>query len=141
MAGIGFELRRMLKKESLSGKLQGYAFSAIIGSGPWVLSIIAILAIGMLNTRGGATAAFVSDFQVSITYLMASSLVATSVLQLMFTRFVADRLFEHRDALVLPNLLGALLLTVGVTGLFGLAVAGLWLEVRCCTGCACWPAL
>lgn len=128
MAGIGFELRRMLKKESLSGKLQGYTFAAIIGSGPWVLSIIAILAIGMLNTRGGATAAFVSDFQVSITYLMASSLVATSVLQLMFTRFVADRLFEHRDALALPNLLGALLLTVMVTGLFGLAVAWLWLE-------------
>ena len=128
MAGIGFELRRLLRKETLSGKLQAFAFSAIIGSGPWILSIMAILAIGVLNTGREAPSAMVSEFQVSITYLMAFSLILSSLLQLVFTRFVADRLFEKRDTAILGNVMGALLLTFVVSGVVGTLVAALWLE-------------
>ena len=101
----------MLQKESLGGRGQAYAFAAIIGSGPWVLSIVAILAIGLLSTRPNFPSGCVDQFQVSITYLMAFSLMLTSPLQLMFTRFVADRLFERRHRLILANLFGALLVT------------------------------
>ncbi|TAN73700.1 MAG: hypothetical protein EPN14_09695, partial [Gallionella sp.] len=40
MAGIGFELRKLLKKQSYSGLLQAYVYAGIISSGPWILSII-----------------------------------------------------------------------------------------------------
>ena len=35
MAGIGFELRRILRKNTLIGILEAYAYAGIIGSGPW----------------------------------------------------------------------------------------------------------
>ena len=38
MAGIGFELRKLLRKDSLLGLVQAYAYAGVIGSGPWVLS-------------------------------------------------------------------------------------------------------
>ncbi|MCJ7800212.1 MAG: exopolysaccharide Pel transporter PelG [Polaromonas sp.] len=128
MAGIGFELRRLLQKESLGAKIQAFAFSAIIGSGPWILSIIAILVIGMFNTGRESPSANVGQFQISITYLMAFSLILSSLLQLVFTRFVADRLFEKRDMAILGNVMGALLLTFVVSGITGILVAALWLE-------------
>lgn len=128
MAGIGFELRRLLQKDTLGAKMQAFAFSAIIGSGPWILSIAAILAIGLLNTNRESPSVMVGEFQISITYLMAFSLILSSLLQLVFTRFVADRLFEKRDAVVLGNVMGALLLTFVVAGIVGTAVAALWLQ-------------
>jgi uncharacterized membrane protein len=128
MAGIGFELRRMLQKETLGAKVQAFAFSAIIGSGPWILSIIAILVIGMLNTGRDSPSTMVGEFQISITYLMAFSLIFSSLLQLVFTRFVADRLFEKRETVILGNVMGALLLTFMVSGVVGTLVAALWLE-------------
>lgn len=117
MAGIGFELRKLMQKETLGGMAQAYAFAGIIGSGPWVLSIVAILAIGMFNTGQGISPAYVSQFQVSVTYLMAASVILTSLLQLTFTRYAADRLFEKREALILPNLFGALTLTLLCAGI------------------------
>lgn len=127
MAGIGFELRRLLQKESLSGKLQAYVFSAVIGSGPWVLSIVAILAIAVLSASGQGGSVFVSTFQVSLTYLMAFSLILSGLLQLMFTRFIADRLFDGHTDVVLPNLFGALLLTIAVSGSLALLAVTFWL--------------
>jgi uncharacterized membrane protein len=116
MAGIGFRLRNLMDSESYTGLLQAYSFASIISSGPWVLSIVGILLIGLLNTEKGYTQPFVGEFQISVTYLMAFSLLLTSPLQLMFTRFIADRVYEEKEDIVLPNLLGAILLVVIVSG-------------------------
>ena len=95
MAGIGFELRKLLRKESYSGLIQAYAYAGIISSGPWVLSIVGILAIGLLSSTTAGTSLLVGQFQVSVTYLMASSLVLTGIIQLGFTRFIADDVVRH----------------------------------------------
>ena len=43
MAGIGFELRRLLKRENLLGLIQAYGYAGVISSGPWVLSIVVMI--------------------------------------------------------------------------------------------------
>ena len=116
MAGIGFRLRELMKTDTLSGLLQAYSYAGLIGSGPWVLSIVAILLIGIINTENSTTPHFVGQFQISVTYLMAISLLLTSPLQLMLTRFISDRLYEKQDELVLPNLIGAIFIVITVNG-------------------------
>ncbi len=135
MAGIGFELRKLLKKDSLSGLLQAYAYAGVIGSGPWVLSILGILVIGLLSVAVVVPAVLVTQFQVSVTYLIATSLIVTGAVQLAFTRFISDRLFEKRDDLVLPSFNGVLLLVIGGGGALGtllmfLPFAGLGIAYR-----------
>jgi len=122
MAGIGFELRKLLRRENYSGLLQAYAYAGIISSGPWVLSIIGILAIGLLSSATAGSSIAISRFQVSVTYLIAASLVITGVVQLGFTRFIADRLYEKKDALVMPNFNGLMLVVIAVSGSIGIAV-------------------
>lgn len=120
MAGIGFELRKLLKKDSLVGLFQAYAYAGVIGSGPWVLSIVGILLIGLLSASVVVPAFLVTQFQVSVTYLIATSLIFTGVVQLAFTRFVSDRLFEKKNDVVLPNFNGLLLIVTAASGAVGL---------------------
>ena len=117
MAGIGFELRKLLAKDSLTGLMQAYAYAGIISSGPWVLSILGILIIGFMSVSVVTPEFLINQFQVTVTYLMALSLILTGLVQLAFTRFIADRLFEKRDDEVLPNFNGILLVVTLVSGL------------------------
>lgn len=119
MAGIGFELRRMLRKNTLTGLLQAYAYAGVIGSGPWVFSIIGILLVGIFSASVVVPNFLVTQFQTSVTYLVACSLILTGFVQLAFTRFVSDRLFEKKRHLILPNLHGLLLVVLAVAAGLG----------------------
>jgi polysaccharide biosynthesis protein PelG len=122
MAGIGFELRKLLEKQSYFGLMQAYVYAGIISSGPWVLSIIGILFVGFLSLGVVYPQVAIVQFQVSVTYLILSSLIFTGFIQLGFTRFIADSLFRKQDDLVLPNYNGMLLIVTGVSGVVGLLV-------------------
>ena len=63
MAGIGFELRRLLDRQSLWGLVKAYAYAGVISSGPWVLSILGVMGIGLLSV-GPVPAAEVRQFLV-----------------------------------------------------------------------------
>ena len=125
MAGIGFELRKILSKDSYTSTMRAYLYAGLISSGPWVLSIISVMLIGVLSLGAVLPETLIGQFLVTVTYLMATSLILTGGLQLFFTRFVSDRLFERRLDLILPNLVGILLLVTIVSGLLAICVLGL----------------
>ncbi|MDD2735581.1 MAG: exopolysaccharide Pel transporter PelG [Desulfuromonadaceae bacterium] len=116
MAGIGFELRKMMKGDSYSSLIMAYAYAGIISSGPWVLSIIAVLLIGVISLPAVIPALLVSKFQTVVTYLIASSLILTGTVQLAFTRYSSDRIFEKQHNRLLPNLNGLLLVSMTASG-------------------------
>ena len=119
MAGIGFELRKILRKENYWSVFQAYGYAGVISSGPWILSILGLLVIGLSSVSSGALGVQVAQFQISVTYLIATSLILTGFIQSSFTRFVADRLFEKQDRRVLPNFHGVVSLVTLVAALVG----------------------
>ena len=119
MAGIGFELRKILRRETLTGVTQAYAYAGLISSGPLILSIFGILIIGVLSLASVIPKFAIVEFQVSVTYIIALSLILTGPLQLSFTRFISDRLFEKRADLVLSNYNGVVLVSTLLSGLLG----------------------
>lgn len=119
MAGIGFELRKQLRRDTFSGLLRGYGYAGAISSGPWVFSILGVMLMGYFALQSGVPSGDVRQFYISITYLMAGSLVLTGTIQLQFTRYIADRLFERLDRLVVPNMFGAMTLTAALSGSLG----------------------
>jgi len=120
VAGIGFELRKLLEKRSYFGLFQAYAYAGVISSGPWVLSIVGILMVGILSASVVVPATLVQQFQVSVTYLIMLSLILSGPLQIAFTRFIADRLFEKKENAVLPNFMGALFTVMTTSGVLGM---------------------
>lgn len=123
MAGIGFELRKLMKGESYTSLIFAYAYAGIISSGPLILSIIAMLLIGIISLPFVIPPDLVAKFQTVITYLIAFSLVLTGVVQLSFTRYASDRIFEKEHNRLLPNLNGMLLLTMVVSGSIAYPIA------------------
>lgn len=122
MAGIGFELRKILSRDSYTATLHAYVYAGLISSGPWVLSIISVMLVGIISLSRVVPNTLVAQFLVTVTYMMASSLILTGGLQLFFTRFVSDRLFEHKYDQILPNLLGVLLMVTVSAGVLGIVV-------------------
>lgn len=117
MAGIGFELRKLMKGESYSSMLLAYTYAGVISSGPWVLSIIAVILIGIISLPAVMPPLLVSVFQTVVTYLIAFSLILTGLVQLAFTRYSSDRIFEKEHYSLLPNLNGLLTLVILASGL------------------------
>jgi len=129
MAGIGFQLKQILKEKSLISVVKTFGYSAVLSSGPWVISMIIILGIGLSNLYLYQT----DDphdmmLKASVTYVSALALssIYTGFFQLPFTRFIADRIYEQRYYLVLPNFIGMLLAIITFGTLLGLGL-GLFL--------------
>ncbi len=123
MAGIGFEIKKILRRDSYLAMFSAYAYAGIIGSGPWVLSILGVLIIGLFSLGVVLPHVLITQFQVTITHLIAMSLILTGFLQLGFTRYIADRLFEKNTDAILPNFIGAIFITTLISGLIGMALA------------------
>jgi len=123
MAGIGFELRKYLDDDSFTGTMKAYGFAGLISAGPWVLSILGVMLIGIVAVSQKVGGHEVKQFTTSVTWVMGASLTLTGLLQLVFTRFIADRLFEGEDDIVNPNLFGAIMLTTLVSLVIGAILA------------------
>jgi uncharacterized membrane protein len=119
MAGIGFEFRKLLQKETYWGLFQAYGYSGIVSSGPWILSIVGILIVGIYSVAVVVPPLAVTQFQVSVTYLFMASLILTGTVQLAYTRYIADRLFEKRSDLVTPTFNGLLMMVTLISGILG----------------------
>lgn len=124
MAGIGFEIRRILKRDSFLNLIEAYGLAGIISSGPWVLSVLGVMLIGIISFSLTDSDTEVVQFLVSVTYLMAVSLTLSGLFQHVFTRWVADRLYAQQSALILPNLMGLIWLTTLLSLVLGI-VAGM----------------
>ena len=98
---------------------RAYAYAGLISSGPLILSIFGMLLIGVMTLNTVVPKYAIVQFQVSVTYLIALSLILTGPLQLSFTRFISDRLFEKREDLVLSNYNGVVLVSTFASGFIG----------------------
>ncbi|MCG8421066.1 MAG: exopolysaccharide Pel transporter PelG [Proteobacteria bacterium] len=122
MAGIGFSLRRLGHGGGFTGLGKLYGAAGLISSGPWLISIITILFTGLWTVELVPERRDVPQFQVSVTYLFAGSLILSGPLQLLFSRLTADRVFEERNSRILPNLFGAMVVTGAAAGVVGTVV-------------------
>ncbi len=118
MAGIGFEIRKILKKKTLFSLMESYSYAGIVSSGPWLISMVSIFISGYLASKMLHNDHIVLAFMICVTYLIAFSLIITSFFQLSFTRFLADIIFEKKLKNVLPNTIGAVILNMFIGGLF-----------------------
>ncbi len=95
MAGIGFELRKLTRRDNLLGILQGMAHSALASTGPWLFTILSLGGIVMIGSS------FVSreesfTFQLIVIYNFAFSLVMSAPVVMLTTRLLADAIFEKK---------------------------------------------
>lgn len=121
MAGIGFELRKMIDdRGDLVSRIKGYVSAGLISAGPWIMTVITIGGIDLL-VRGSATPEDYELFRGLVTYAFAFSLIVVGAIQMAVTRKVADLLYTRDHDAVLPAMvscmavLGVIQLLIGAT--------------------------
>lgn len=92
MAGIGFVLRRLTRRDDLAGGAQAYLAAAAVTSGPWLLTVLAILLTSAFSRMHGDPADQ-EAFRAILSYNFCFSLVFTSPVTVVATRITADRIF------------------------------------------------
>lgn len=127
MAGIGFELNKFIEKENYIGIISAYGFAGLICSGPWLLSIASILLLSLIARFHGVPIEIGQLFQILVVYLIAGSLVISSLFQHSYTRYLADLCYLHRKSEIVPSINGVyfilLLLSAGLGALLIHALA------------------
>ena len=119
MAGIGFRLRKMLDQESYLATIQAYLYSALISSGPWLITILVLGSIGFLQTRAAYPFSQVTVFRLVIIYIYAFSLIVVGLIQMPLTRYLADLLFSRDFPMYLPTYIASLIVVGVVQTLIG----------------------
>ncbi|WP_290537916.1 exopolysaccharide Pel transporter PelG [Alcanivorax sp.] len=105
MANYRFELRKLLRKDTLPGLIRAYAYAGVISSGPcWgVLSLSASDHWYFPLQGRGDFAGYLHIPNFSLVFIRCHQPVLTSTV-LAFTRFCADRAFGlTREDLILLN--------------------------------------
>ncbi len=115
MAGIGFELQKVLRKGGVSSVFKAALAGIIIVAGPWLLSIIGIFflyrAAASALLEGG------SLFTAVIVYSYAFSLSLFGGIHYIFTRYISDLIYIKKQR----RAFGALLLAIlGIMVLSGI---------------------
>lgn len=123
MAGIGFNLKKILEQRTLRSTLAAYFYTGIVTSGPWLFSVIALSLITVWG-QTIASQAIVDQFLVLVIYAFAASMILTGGTQLVITRQISDCLYRHDDSKVLGIFTGTLLFTLQLDTAFGIPV--LW---------------
>jgi len=129
MAGIGFRLREMATRKTFAQWLKLYSYSAVIFSGPWLISILALAALALF-VLPGMMEFEVRVFTVTVVYIYCFSLITTGLIQLVVTRYVSDQFYMRQPDTVVPTFVGSIAMTVlvqTVTGAIALYYADLGL--------------
>lgn len=122
MAGIGFELRRLVQgRFGLLNKSYAYACAGLISSGPWILTVLTLL---LLNVAGDGVLGVEDsrNFRALVTSAFAISLLTVGLVQMPFTRFLSDLLYVGKHDQVLPTFTAAVGLTGAVQSVSGLLI-------------------
>ncbi len=101
MAGIGFRLQRILRRDSYASLVKAYAYAALVAAGPWILSIIGIGLITVL-TQPFVALPEIRLFRMIVVYNYAATLIVTGLIHLSTTRYASDRLYLNDTQSLTP---------------------------------------
>ncbi len=122
MAGVGFEIRKMLREDTYSGAFRAYGYSALVACGPWIISILTLVVLNALlhgAFDGSDAEPMINIFAASITHVYAFSLILVGPFGLVLTRYAADRFSDKEPEAIFPSYLAALTVVAALAALVG----------------------
>jgi polysaccharide biosynthesis protein PelG len=117
MAGIGFELRKLYRKQGLFNNLKAYAYSTMTTIGPMILCFILVLVQQYFMKDAGITYLQKELFIATIAYCFIFSIIVSSGLSLVVTRFIADQIYKKIYSAIKNAYYGSLIIMLPIAAL------------------------
>ncbi len=119
MAGIGFELKKLFKKEGIFNGLKASVYSTIVTIGPTLISIALIISFNMLLKFFGVSVIKRDLFQVTLMYSFVFAFILTSGYSMVLSRYIADKIFVKDYEDIRASLYGSIVTIVGIGSTVG----------------------
>lgn len=117
MAGIGFELRKLFNEQGLISQVRAYGYASMTSVGPMILSLIMIIALQIMMTYFGGSFIESELFITTVTYVFVFSIIMTSGLSMVLSRFIADMIFQKKYEHLLSSFYGAIIICLPFSAL------------------------
>lgn len=120
MAGIGYELKKIFKEESISRIAGGVVYSSFITIGPTILVIGTIISLYIL--LGFLSVSYYDRELLSSTILYGFifSLLVTTPFNGVMSRYIADKIYEEKYEDILPSFYTGISLNMFLGSLLGI---------------------
>ena len=117
MAGIGFELRKLFRKEGLLNNLRAYAYSSMTTVGPMILCMSLIIILQRLMSIHQGTYLDWELYIATVSYCFIFSIVISSGISLIVTRYVADSLYTKQFNKLMSSYYGVLSIIIPISSI------------------------
>ncbi len=115
MAGVGFELRKAVTGENKGEKITGYFGASFSSSGSMIVAIVIFALVQAAAKAQQASQAVNDSFMCYITNAMFLSILLSSLLSPVLSRYVSDAVYLGKIERVMPSMVGGSA-SVAVTG-------------------------
>lgn len=117
MAGIGFELRKLYRQQGIVQNLKAYGYSTMTTVGPMMLCLILVFVQKMMMRMNKSSILQNELFLATIVYTFVFSIIVTSGLSLLVTRFIADSIYERKYSQIIAAYYGSLMVIVPISAI------------------------
>ncbi len=107
MAGIGFSLKRLFSKKGVFALCRAYGYAGVICAGPMVLGVMLLTGMSLVSRLAGIGAHDRELMNSMLTYSILWSLVVTSWLNMVVTRYIADMIYQEKSETIMPAFYGS----------------------------------
>ncbi|MDE7446446.1 MAG: exopolysaccharide Pel transporter PelG [Lachnospiraceae bacterium] len=119
MAGIGFELKRLFNKEGIISSIFAGLYAAVVTIGPTIMVIIAINLMHFILPYVNIAWKQREVLSSTILYVFIFSLIISSPINIILSRYTADKIYMEDYESILPALDMGNLILAGLTALTG----------------------
>lgn len=120
MAGIGFELKKIFRKEGISRLVSGAAYSTLITVGPTIMVIFTIVLLYYILNLIAVPYNERELLSSTILYVFIFSLLTTSGFNGVMSRYIADKIYEEKYDDILPSFYTGIFLNTLVGAILGI---------------------
>lgn len=122
MAGIGFELRKIFRKTTMSSQIKGIVFATMTTIGPTIIFIGMLLGINILLDILNVSESDKIFFSSATLYLFLFSIIISGTTGTTITRFISDRIHENEEEYIPSAMFGSIMIVSIFAGIFAAVV-------------------
>lgn len=122
MAGIGFELRKIFSKTTITSRIRGIVFATMTTIGPTIIFLVMLLSINLILDTLGVLETEQIFFSSATLYVFLFSIIVSGTTGTTITRFISDRIHENEEEYIPSAMFGTSIFVSLLSSAFGLII-------------------
>lgn len=124
MAGIGFELKKIYKKNTVAAHVRGGFYSIFVTIGHVLITIGVLMIVKTVLQDSFISVHLERLYSAIVVYSFIFPLIFTSGITIVLSRYIADKLWNRKNEDIASSILGVMTLYIAVFSLPGLLLLG-----------------